>query len=220
MMKALRIAEQAFLAMRETIRVGQTELQMAGRLEYEMKIRGAAMPAFPTICAEGPNSALPHAHPGTRKVKKRSAILFDWGARYRGYNSDLTRMVFVDSIPPKFREIYDIALEAQMAAIEAIQPGRRMCDIDAVARNRIKKAGFGEAFSHGLGHGLGLNVHESPALSWRSEQELEPGMLVTVEPGIYLPGVGGVRIEDDVLVTENGRRVLSRLSKKLADQIV
>lgn len=218
--KALRVAEEAFVAMLGSIRIGQTELEMAARLEYEMKVRGASSPAFPTICAEGRNAALPHAMPGRRKVKRGSAILFDWGARVGGYCSDLTRVVFVGSIPRKIGDVYKIVLEAQRRAIAAIRPGRRMCDIDAVARDFITEAGYGDAFNHGLGHGLGLEVHEAPSLSWRSKEKLEAGMVVTVEPGVYLPGVGGVRIEDDVLVTSSGRRVLSRLSTKLGDAVI
>ncbi len=220
MRKALRNAEEAFEAMRATIRVGQTELEMAARLEYEMKRRGASGPSFPTICAEGPNAALPHAHPGRRKVKRGSAILFDWGAVVGGYCSDLTRMVFVGSIPAKIGEVYGIVLEAQQRAIRGIRPGVRMCDVDAIARDWIADAGYREAFNHGLGHGLGIDVHEPPSLSWRSKQQLEAGMVVTVEPGIYLPGVGGVRIEDDVLVTPTGRRVMSRLSTRIEDAVI
>jgi len=156
------VMEEAFLTMRDSIRIGHTELEMAARLEYEMKRRGASGPSFPTICAEGPNGALPHAHPGSRKVKKGSAILFDWGAVVDGYCSDLTRMVFVGSIPRKLGEVYKIVLEAQQRAIADIRPGRRMCDVDAVARDFIKDAGYGEEFNHGLGHGMGLNVHEPP----------------------------------------------------------
>ena len=218
--KALRVAEEAFLAMRRTIRVGQTERELAARLEYEMKRRGASGPSFPTICAVGANAALPHAVPGSSKVRKGSAILFDWGARVGGYCSDLTRMVFVGSIPRKLREVYGIVLEAQQRAIAGIRPGRRMCDVDAIARKFIADAGYGEAFNHGLGHGLGLDVHEAPSLSWRSKEKLEAGMVVTVEPGIYLPGVGGVRIEDDVFVTATGRRVLSRLSTRLDGAVI
>ncbi|MBI4718578.1 MAG: aminopeptidase P family protein [Planctomycetes bacterium] len=218
--KALRVAEDAFEATLKTIRIGQTELEMAARLEYEMKVRGASDPSFPTICAEGSNAALPHAKPGTRKVKSGSAILFDWGARVGMYCSDLTRMVFVDTIPPKFAELYAIVLEAQERAIAAIRPGARMCDVDEVARTCIADAGYGPRFTHGLGHGLGLNVHEAPSLSWRSQEPLQAGMLVTVEPGVYLPGAGGVRIEDDVLVTRSGARVLGRLSKRLEDAVI
>lgn len=218
--RAIRVAEDGFRAMCATIQPGQTELEIAARLEYEMKRRGASGPAFNTICAEGPNAAKPHAVPGKRKIRKGSSVLIDWGARVGGYNSDLTRMVFVGSIPRKIGEIYKIALEAQEAAIAAIQPGQRMCDVDAVARKIITDAGFGEQFNHGLGHGLGLEVHEAPSLSWRSKEDLAPGMVVTVEPGIYLPGVGGVRIEDDVLVTARSHRVLTHLSKSLEGAVL
>ncbi len=218
--KAIRVAEDAFHATIKSIRPGQSELEVAARIEFEMKCRGASAPAFNTICAEGPNAAVPHAVPGNRKLKKGSGLLIDWGARVGGYHSDLTRMVFIDSIPAKFREIYKIVLDAQLAAIEAIRPGARMCDVDAVAREMISKAGYGKAFTHGLGHGLGLKVHEAPSLSWRSKEALEPGMVVTVEPGVYLSGVAGVRIEDDVLVTTKGHRVLTRLSKSIDDALL
>jgi Xaa-Pro aminopeptidase len=218
--QAIKVAQDAFKATCRSIRPGQTEQQLAARLEYEMQKRGARGCAFPTIVAEGPNAALPHALPGSRKVKPGSAILFDWGAIYRFYRSDLTRMVFVGTIPPRIRRIYGIVLEAQQKAIAAIRPGQRMCDVDAVARRHIKKAGFGKYFGHGLGHGLGLDTHEAPSLSWRSKEKLEPGMVVTVEPGVYLPRVGGVRIEDDILVTPHGCRVLSSLSSDLRDAVL
>jgi len=220
MKRAIQVAEDAFKAARKSIQVGQTELEMAARLEYEMKRRGASGPAFPTICAEGGNSAAPHAVPGKRRVRKGSAVLFDWGARVGGYCSDLTRMVFVDSIPPKFAEVYKVVLDAQLAAIDAIAPGRRMKDVDAVARKIVANSGLGERFTHGLGHGLGLDVHEAPSLSWRSDERLAPGMVVTVEPGVYLPGIGGVRIEDDVLVTRRSGRVLTKFPKSLRSCIV
>ncbi len=218
--RAIRVAEEAFEAARRTIRAGQTELQLAARLEYEMKTRGASSPAFPTICAEGPNAAAPHARPGSREIKRGSAVLFDWGARVDHYCSDLTRMVFVGSIPSRLREAYAVVLEAQTTGIEAVRAGRRMCDVDEAARAVVRKAGYAEKFTHGLGHGLGLDVHEAPSLSWRSKEELEPGMVVTVEPGIYLPGVGGIRIEDDVLVTEKRPRVLTTLDKSMVGAIV
>jgi len=218
---AIRIAQDAFKALRRSIRVGQTERQIAARLEYEMQKRGASGPAFPTIVAEGPNAALPHAHPGERKVRKGSAILIDWGAKYRFYNSDLTRMLFVGTIPPKIRKIYGVVLEAQQKAIAAVRPGVRGFDVDAVARAHIRKSGYGKYFGHGTGHGLGLDVHEAPAVSFRTKTDvLEPGHVVTVEPGIYLPGVGGVRIEDDVLVTPDGFRVLTSLSTDIADAVI
>ncbi len=218
--KAIKVAEDALTATKKTIKVGQTETDIAARLEFEMRKRGASGPAFGTIIAEGANGAVPHAVPGTRKVKKGSAILIDWGACVARYNSDLTRMVFVGSIPRKIEEIYKIVLEAQLAGIDAVKPGARMCDVDTIARDIIKKAGYGDRYTHGLGHGLGLDVHEAPSLSWRSKEKLVPGMVVTVEPGIYLPGIGGVRIEDDVLVTARGNKVLTSFKKTLQSAVI
>ena len=218
--KSIKVAEESFDAMRQTIRLGQTELDMAAMLEYEMRRRGSTRPAFATICAEGPNAALPHATPGKRKVKKGSAVLFDWGAEVGGYCSDLTRMVFIGSMSKKMAQVYDVVLEAQLRAIAALRPGARMCDVDAVARDYIASHGYGDQFTHGLGHGMGLLVHEAPSLSYRSKATLEAGMLVTVEPGIYLPGVGGVRIEDDVLITPTGSRVLTHLGKSARDAVL
>lgn len=215
--QAIKIAQDAFKATCRSIRLGQTEQQLAARLEYEMQKREATGAAFPTIVAEGPQASLPHAVPGQRRVKANSVILFDWGAVYRFYRSDLTRMVFVGTIPPQIRKIYGIVKEAKEKATAAIRPGMRMCDVDAIARSHIKQARFGRYFGHGLGHGLGLDTHEAPSLSWRSDAKLKEGMVVTVEPGIYLPGVGGVRLEDDVVVTGDGVRVLSWLSTDLAD---
>ncbi|NOT02522.1 MAG: aminopeptidase P family protein [Phycisphaerales bacterium] len=220
MNRAIRIAEEAFSATRRSIRVGQTEREIAARLEFEMRNRGADAQAFDTIIAVDGNASRPHARAGDRRVKKGSAILFDWGARVGFYHSDLTRVLFVSKIQPRLGKVYEVVLNAQLAAIQAIRPGERMCDVDAVARDFIGKAGYGDRFGHGLGHGLGLDVHEAPSLSWRSKERLTAGMVVTVEPGIYLPGVGGVRIEDDVLVTADGCRVLSRLAKDLKGSVL
>ncbi len=217
---AIRVAESAYRAMLKTIRIGQTELELAARLEYEMKRRGSTEPAFGSIVAIDANAALPHAVPGNRRVKSGCMILFDWGATVDGYRSDLTRTVFVGSIPSKFKAIYEAVLTSQKKAIAAIRAGVRMSDVDAIAREHIADCGYGERFTHGLGHGLGLDVHESPSLSWRSDQKLVAGMVVTVEPGIYLPGVGGVRIEDDVRVMGNGCQVMSHLSKSLKSAVI
>lgn len=218
--QALRIQQQAFRRLLDYVRPGQTETEAAAYLEYQMRLLGAQGAAFPTIAAADSRAALPHAIPGTAKLKSGGILLVDWGARYRGYCGDLTRVVAFGGMKPKMREIYRIVLDAQLAAIDAIAPGRRLRDVDAVARRLIEKAGYGECFGHGLGHGVGLNVHEQPVLSSRSSGELEPGHVVTVEPGIYLPGVGGVRIEDDVLVTARGHEVLSELPKTLESAII
>jgi len=213
--RALRVAEEAFLTVRRSIRVGQTEWELANRLNYEMGRRGSSGPGFPTIVAEGPNSALPHAMPGKRVVRRGSAILFDWGATVAGYRSDLTRVVFVDKIRPEFRRLYQVVLEAQQRAIRSVQAGRIIRQLDGVARSYIAGCGYGKQFGHALGHGLGLDVHEPPSLNERNKARLESGMVITIEPGIYIPGLGGVRIEDNVRVTDNGTEVLSTLPRDI-----
>jgi Xaa-Pro aminopeptidase len=213
--QAVRIAEEAFLAFRRTIRLGQTEAELAARLNYEMGRRGASGPSFPIVVAEGPNSARPHAEPGKRVVKPGSAVLFDWGATYRGYCSDLTRVLFAGKITRRFQKVYDIVLEAQQQAIRGLSAGRIISEIDGIARSHITKRDHGKQFGHALGHGVGLDIHESPGVNARNRARLEAGMVITIEPGIYVPGMGGVRIEDDVLITENGCEVLSVLPKDL-----
>ena len=218
--KAIRIAEGAFLHVVNRIRIGMTERQLAAKLQHEMLRRGAEAAAFPTIVAEGANSSLPHAVPGDRCIRLGSAVLIDWGAVYRHYRSDLTRVVFIHRIPPRFQRIYECVLAAQEEGIRAIRPGTRMCDVYQRAWASLEAVGLARQFTHGLGHGIGLDIHEPPSLSKRMTAPLQAGMVVTVEPGVYIPGVGGVRIEDDVLVTETGARVLSRLQTDLDSMVV
>ncbi len=218
--KALKIQQEAFRRTVEQIKPGQTEQQIAAFLEYQMRLLGADGASFPTIVAADANASLPHAIPGSRKVKKGGIVLIDWGAVCGGYCSDLTRVVSIGKMPAKIRTIYQIVLEAQQAAIQAISPGRALADIDAAARGVIEKAGYGERFGHSLGHGIGLDIHEQPTLSARSKGRLREGQVVTVEPGIYLPGVGGVRIEDDILVTPRGYRVLSHLPSDVESMMI
>jgi Xaa-Pro aminopeptidase len=192
---------------------GMTEQQLLAHIEFEMKSRGAFGPSFDCILGAGPNSSIPHHQTGSTPITP-GTLLIDWGAMSSdGYNGDLTRTFAIGAFPDKIREIYDIVLEAQVAAIDAAGPGQRCADIDKVARDIITNAGYGEQFGHGLGHGLGLEVHEDPYFNNLSDVVLAPGMVMTVEPGIYLPGVGGVRIEDDILITESGNRVLSSYPK-------
>jgi Xaa-Pro aminopeptidase len=216
--KAIAIAEDAFLALKGRIKPGQSENEIAGLLGYEMRKGGALNSSFDSIVGAGANGSLPHYRPGDVKLQANSPLLVDWGARYRGYCSDLTRVLFVGSVPPKIREIYRIVLDAQLAAIEAIKPGAHGKKVDKVARDIITKAGYGKQFGHGTGHGLGRDIHEAISLSRLSTTTLEPGMIITVEPGIYLPGLGGVRIEEDVRVTSGGggHRVLSSVPQDLA----
>lgn len=218
--KALAIQQAAYETTIATIKPGQSESQIAARLEYEMRVLGADGVSFPSIVAADADASLPHAIPGKRRAKNGGILLIDWGARYEGYCGDMTRVIGLGKMTAKMREIYQIVLDAQMAAIQAIGPGVAMKDVDAVARDHITKAGYGEAFGHSLGHGVGLDIHEQPTLSPRSQGVLEPGHVVTVEPGIYLPGVGGVRIEDVVLVTSNGHQVISRLPKDLKSAMI
>ncbi|MEM6393053.1 MAG: aminopeptidase P family protein [Planctomycetota bacterium] len=213
--KALRIQEKAFTETMAVLTPGMTELEACAELEYRMKRGGSLRPSFETIVAADANAAMAHARPGTTKLKRNGLVLFDWGAVVQGYCSDMTRVVGLGGMKPKMREVYQIVLEAQLAGIDAVKPGVSFADADAAARKVIEDAGYGEAFSHSLGHGLGLDIHEWPGLSKRQKGVFEVGMVVTIEPGIYLPGVGGVRIEDDVLVTAKGCRVLSRLPKTL-----
>jgi Xaa-Pro aminopeptidase len=220
MQRAVRVAESGFRAMLKRIRIGMTEGQLADLLQHEMVVRGASGASFPIIVASGSNSSLPHAKSGARKIRSGSAVLIDWGATVDHYRSDLTRVIFIRRIPPRFRRMYETVLLAQQAALGSIGPGVRMCEVDSEARSVLKGAGMDHLFVHGLGHGLGLEVHEWPRLAKKVTEPLAAGMVVTVEPGVYRPGIGGVRIEDDVLVTEKGCRVLSRLSKDLDDMVL
>lgn len=212
--KSAAIAEEAFNAIREEIKVGQTEGYLAGLLIFEMRSRGASDASFPPIVAAGPNSSLPHYRPADTLVQRDQPLLFDWGALYKGYCSDLTRTFIVGRASSKIKQIYKVVLEAQLAAIKFLRPGVTTVQADRVAREIIERAGFGEQFGHGLGHGLGRDIHELPVLrKTAADEELRPGMIVTVEPGIYLPGEGGVRIEDDVLITHSGCEVLTSIDK-------
>ncbi len=218
--RAIEVAQEAFRAVLRRIRVGMSERELAAELLHEMLRRGASDASFPIIVAEGPASSLPHARAGNRRIRVGSAVLIDWGATVEHYRSDLTRMVFIRKIPPRFRRMYQNVLAAQAAGIEAIRPGASFAHVDAQARRVLKLKGMDKAFSHSLGHGIGLDIHEAPRLSGKSKGVLKPGMVVTAEPGVYYPGVGGVRIEDDVLVTETGHRVLSHLPKDLDAMVV
>lgn len=212
---AIRIGEEAFDVLRRRIKPGMTEAEVAALIEYEMKKRGASGPSFPTIAAVDDNAALPHYQPGLVRVPKNGLVLIDWGARVSEYCGDLTRVLLIGRIRPRVRQLYQAVLKAQLTAIAAIRPGIPARQVDQTARGVLEKAGLGKYFVHGLGHGLGLEVHEGPRVSSTSQDHLEPGMVVTVEPGVYLPGEAGIRIEDDVVVTDTGCEVLSRLDKRL-----
>jgi len=208
---AIRVAEQAFQSVRAWLRPGLAEREIAAQLAYEMQKLGAQGETFPTIVAAGANSSLPHYEPGDARLAENQLLLIDWGARVAWYGSDLTRVVWLGALSTQMRAVFDVVRAAHDRAIEAVRPGIKAKAVDHVAREVIRKAGYGKQFNHGLGHGLGIVAHESPRVAKTSADVLQPGMVITIEPGVYLPGVGGVRLEDDVLVTETGYEVLSSL---------
>lgn len=213
-------ARRAFEVVRAGLMPDMSEKQVAADLEYQARRFGAVGLSFTPIVGVGPQSALPHATPSDKLIGSDEFVLIDWGANSGLYMSDLTRVLVTGKAPAKLKKIYEVTLKAQLAAINAIRPGRKCQEIDAVARKIISKAGYGKQFGHGLGHGTGQEIHEAPRLAPNQDVELRPGMIVTVEPGIYLPGFGGVRIEDDILVTKSGHEVLSDVPKEWADCFV
>lgn len=219
--EAVSIAERAFAVIRASLRLGRSEKEVADELEYQIRLFGGVCGAFPSIVGVGPRAALPHGRP-TREAKigDYDFVLIDWGARGQLYHSDLTRVLVTGKLSPELQKVYGVVLSAQAAAIAAIRSGAIMKDVDATARKVIEDAGYGECFGHSLGHGIGLAVHEQPRLAPDQDRPLAAGMVVTVEPGIYLPGWGGVRIEDDVLVTEDGCEVLTSVPRKLEECMV
>ncbi len=217
--KAIVIAEKSFLESIKQIKAGMSERKLAALLEYKMKTNGAEKSAFDIIVACGKNAAKPHAETSNAKLKPNQPIVIDFGARYKGYCSDLTRTIWLGKMPERFKRLYGICLDAQLAAIAAVRAGIEVAEVDKQARDIIESAGYGKYFNHSVGHGIGLEVHEGPVLSQRIKQKLEAGMVITVEPGIYIPGKGGIRIEDNVLVTEQGFKVLSTLPKQINEVI-
>ena len=211
--KSIQINELAFQNAVAAATNQQTEREFGFVLEAEMRKLGAQGFAFDPIVGVGPRAALPHARPTDLKLGSASNFLVDWGTNVDGYLSDLCRMVITSDPEPKLVEIYDTVLQAQVAAIDQIGPGVKASTIDKAARSVIEAAGYGDFFQHGTGHCFGLEIHEKPYLSPSSDAILVPGMILTVEPGIYLPGIAGVRLEDDILVTESGYEVLSNLPK-------
>lgn len=232
--QAVEIAERVFTAIRAQLTPKMTEIEVANELERLIRGLGGSGCSFDPIVAVGPRAALPHAPPGQTQIGSAPLLLIDWGATFAGYRSDLTRVILTSKIPPKIVKAYEAVLAAQQAAIQAICPGVSVSEIDAIARSEITKAKLGKFFNHGLGHGIGLDIHEDPFLRnsggkkagrsggkqtagdpsvARRETLLSPGMVVTIEPGVYLRDVGGIRIEDDVLVTESGFEVLSSLPR-------
>ncbi|WP_372812945.1 M24 family metallopeptidase [Paenibacillus sp.] len=215
MQAAADLADRTFSHILGLLKPGLKEKDIALEIEMFVRKHGAASTSFETIVASGERSALPHGKASDRVIGTDEFVKLDFGAYYQGYCSDITRTVVLGKPADKHREIYGIVLEAQLEALSRIRPGMTGREADAVARDVIKRHGYGDFFGHGTGHGLGMEIHEAPRLSVQGDIVLEPGMVVTVEPGIYLPGFGGVRIEDDIVITENGNRRLTQSSKDL-----
>lgn len=215
--RALAIAAQALNGCTRRL-VGNTEIAIASRLQAEIRRVGGDEESFPTIVASGPRAALPHALPTRRVIGGGDLVVIDFGVRLSGYCCDTTRTYSPAKWDKRSKEIYQVVLQAQRAALAVVGPGVKGSDVDAAAREVIERAGHGKHFGHGTGHGVGLEVHELPVLSPRSGDRLEKGMVVTVEPGIYVENIGGVRIEDMVLVTETGREILSSRIPKLLER--
>jgi Xaa-Pro aminopeptidase len=212
---ACEIADHAFTHILDFIKPGKTELEVSNELEFFMRQQGATQSSFDTIVASGLRSALPHGVATNKVIEKGDFVTLDFGALYNGYISDITRTVAVGEPSEKLVEMYNTVLASQLLSLEKVGPGLTGIQADAIARDYLTEKGYGEAFGHSLGHGIGLEVHEGPGLSKRSETVLEPGMAVTIEPGVYVPGVGGVRIEDDILITESGNELLTHSTKEL-----
>ncbi len=214
-LQAQAIAEQAFEETLHFIRVGKTERMIASFLDQEIRKRGSQVLSFDTIVASGPNSAVPHAAVSDRPICDGDFIVMDFGATVAGYHSDMTRTVSVGQVSEEQKRVYNIVLQAQQAAIEAVKPNLPCTRIDAAARRIIDQNGYATCFNHAAGHGIGLEIHESPNISPKSEMITQAGMVFSVEPGIYLPEKFGVRIEDMVVVTENGCQNLTKTKKDL-----
>ncbi len=214
--EAIRRAESAFLKIKKYIKPGIPESEIALILEYEIKRLGSKRLPFEIIVASGKNSSMPHAGTSEKKIEHGDLVVIDWGAEADGYFSDMTRTFLVDGPDIGLKKrIYEIVLNAQKRAISGVYPGRTTVYIDRLARDYIREKGYSKYFGHGTGHGIGLDIHELPHISYSGRERLRPGMVFTIEPGIYIPETGGVRIEDMVLVTENGYEVLTKLPKEL-----
>lgn len=215
--KAEAIGDQVFTEILGYIKPGMTELEIAARIEYLLKLNGASGSSFPAIVASGVNSSMPHAVPTSKKLEAGDFLTMDFGCVYEGYCSDMTRTIVIGKASQKQREVYDTVLKAQLAALDFIKAGVKGKEVDQVSRDIIYKAGYEGCFGHGLGHSVGLHIHENPRLSMLEEDVIEEGMTETVEPGIYIKGFGGVRIEDLVVVTKDGHENFTFSEKKLIE---
>ncbi|WP_047151384.1 M24 family metallopeptidase [Aneurinibacillus tyrosinisolvens] len=213
--EAIRLIEDVLQEGLTRVKPGVTEIELVAELEYVMKKKGADFPAFSTMVLAGANSALPHGVPGMTTVQEGQFLLFDLGVFKNGYCSDITRTFVLGEPTAEMEKIYDTVLRAEEAAIQAVRTGRPLAEVDRAARELIAGEGYGPYFTHRTGHGMGLEVHEYPSVHGENQDPIVSGMVFTIEPGIYVPGVGGVRIEDDIFVTENGAEVLTSFPKNL-----
>ncbi|WP_405383881.1 aminopeptidase P family protein [Phascolarctobacterium sp.] len=219
LVKAAAIADEAFMRLLEDIRPGRTERNLAGRLEYYMRSLGSEKTSFDTIVASGARSALPHGMASDKVVEVGDFITFDFGAVFKGYHSDMTRTIVLGMANSWQREIYTVVEEAQLKGMKAARPGMTGAELDAVVRKVITDCGYGDYYVHGTGHGVGLEIHEMPNINKRGDTVLRTGMIFTIEPGIYIPGKGGVRIEDTVVLTEEGAHALNGVKKQLIEHV-
>jgi Xaa-Pro dipeptidase len=215
MKHAMELIEEVLRQGLKSVKTGVTEIEIVAELEYLMKKLGAQGPSFETMVLSGPKTALPHGTPGDRKIQHGDLLMFDMGVYADGYASDITRTFAVGDISPELKKIYNAVLEANLQGIQAIKPGVTLASVDKAARDAIENAGYGPYFLHRLGHGLGMDVHEYPSVHGNNADLVQPGMVFTVEPGVYVAGLGGVRIEDDIFVTDNGVEVLTSYPKEL-----
>ncbi len=213
--KACEIGDRVFQEILDYIKPGVSEKDIAIELEYRMRKLGGEGVSFPPIVASGPNSAIPHARATDKKIKEGELLILDFGTFYKGYASDMTRTVAIGKIDDEKRKIYEVVREAQKKAREEAKPGIKIKELDRIAREYIDDAGYGRYFTHSLGHGVGLCVHEDPHVSLKSKGKLKEGMVITIEPGIYLPGNAGVRIEDTVAITKDGVDILTSSTREL-----
>jgi Xaa-Pro aminopeptidase len=215
--RAVSITDRVFYEILDFVKPKVKEQDIAAEIEYKFKKYGSGAPFFETIVASGKRSALPHGVASNKRIEKGDLVTLDMGAVYDGYTADMTRTVVVGKANKKQKEVYNIVLKAQRQALSKVKPKIKACDLDKVARDIIKRAGYAKYFGHGLGHGIGGIIHAGPAINPRNQQLLEAGMVITIEPGIYVPNWGGVRIEDDVLVTQRGCEILTKAEKNLIE---
>lgn len=220
MQKASQMGDAIFQEIKNSLSVGVTEKEIEWQILELIRLMGGEGASFDPIVAFHTHGAIPHHEVTDRKLKKGDSILLDFGVKYKGYCSDMTRMLYTAKPTAKQARIHNLVLEAQEAGVHAVKAGIKTANLDAVSRDIIADRGFGDHFGHSLGHGVGGEIHEAPNISTRSKEKLEAGMVITIEPGIYLPRWGGVRIEDMVVVTEKGCKVLTKTSKKLEDSII